>query len=114
MTKNRDWKVTHHFANKQPFIEFYSRRADAVRTVKEMESANFNDEQYSEIENVRTGCRGSRRWGRRRILWTQAEPSRGPFPSPKDTPGGLQLSFGVVEQVTVRLGAEVDAAGVTK
>jgi hypothetical protein len=116
MKKERDWKVTHHFANKPPEIEWFSRRSDAVRAVSQMESSDFNDEQFSEIENVRTGWKGKRSWGRRKILWDKVEPARGSFPSPLEKSGGLQLSLGVADPVINhdQARAEVDAAGVTK
>jgi hypothetical protein len=95
MKRSKDWKVVHHHENpKREEIEFFSRQADAVRSVRAMESKDWEDSQYSTVENVRTGCRGSRRWGRRKISWTQGEPARGISPSPREiTEGHTQLAF---------------------
>jgi hypothetical protein len=141
MKKPKVWQVTHHYTDpRREEIETYSRRADAVRSVKEMENANFNDDQYSEIENLVTGVKGSRRWGKRSIQWSkiQADPISGPFPRAKASAGGVQLGFATAvtaeptdqepenfvklqpERVSIELvnhdraREEVNAAGVTK
>ncbi len=96
MTKEKDWHVTHHYLNPRREIEeFFSRRSDAVRAVVAMELTDFEDEQYSTIENVRTGLKGSKRWGHRRITWT---PPKNPTPLPpaRDKGDGrTQLAFQV-------------------
>jgi hypothetical protein len=98
MKKTREWKVIHHHLNpRREELEYFARRADAERAVRAMETKDFDDEQYSEIVNVRTGQHGSRRWGKRKLTW---DPDPDPklisiFPDPRENSEGLQLAFAV-------------------
>jgi hypothetical protein len=102
MKKQREWKVTHHFLNpRREEIEFHTRKEDAIQSARSMETNDYEDEQYSEIENVRTGRRGSRRWGRRRIIW---QPNAAAKDVPISIPNlitdtGIQLAFVLTDAV---------------